>query len=132
MTRAAFGQHLIVDAAGCDARIRDGAAIARFARDLVAAIGMKAYGDPVIEHFGHEDPQASGYTLVQLIETSHVAAHFCDHTGEAYFDIFSCQPFDEEAALRVIDAHFAPRARTRQVMRRQAPAVPQSDLQRSA
>ncbi|NJO38199.1 MAG: S-adenosylmethionine decarboxylase, partial [Rhizobiales bacterium] len=106
----AFGQHLVVDAAGCNDRITDRAAIAAFAEDLVKAIDMKAYGAPWIEHFGHDSPKTSGFSLVQLIETSNICAHFCDHSGEAYFDIFSCKSFDEAAAVGVIEKHFQPSA----------------------
>ncbi|MGI9501200.1 MAG: S-adenosylmethionine decarboxylase family protein, partial [Geminicoccaceae bacterium] len=104
----AFGQHLIVDAAGCNDRICHHDAIASFAADLVKAIDMKAYGAPWIEHFGHDLPKASGFTLVQLIETSNITAHFCDDSGEAYFDIFSCKNFDESAAIDVIQQYFTP------------------------
>ena len=126
----AFGQHLVVDAAGCNERISDGDAIAAFAEDLVKAIDMKAFGAPWIEHFGHDLPKASGFTLVQLIETSNVTAHFCDHSGEAYFDIFSCKSFDEQAALAVIDRYFEPdvcqtRSLTRQAPRAGAEATPE-------
>ena len=117
----AFGQHLVVDAAGCNDRISDRDAIAAFALDLVKAIDMKAYGAPWIEHFGHDLPKASGYTLVQLIETSNVTAHFCDHSGEAYFDIFSCKAFDECVALEVIDRHFEPDVCETRSLTRQAP-----------
>ena len=117
----AFGQHLVVDAAGCNDRISDRDAIAAFALDLVKAIDMKAYGAPWIEHFGHEMPKTSGYTLVQLIETSNVTAHFCDHSGEAYFDIFSCKDFSESVALEVIDQHFEPTACETRSLTRQAP-----------
>ena len=116
-----FGQHLIVDAAGCNDRISDRDAIAAFAADLVKAIDMKAYGAPWIEHFGHDLPKASGFTLVQLIETSNVTAHFCDDSGEAYFDIFSCKSFDENVALAVIDRHFAPDVCQTRSLTRQAP-----------
>ena len=69
----------------------------------------------------------SGFTLVQLIETSNVTAHFCDHSGEAYFDIFSCKDFDENVALEVIDRHFEPtvcetRSLTRQATRAEVAA----------
>ncbi|MDH3771630.1 MAG: S-adenosylmethionine decarboxylase [Nitrospirota bacterium] len=128
MTSATFGHHLIVDAAACNDRIGDRESIAEFARILVEAIGMKAYGQPLIEHFGHDEPKASGYTLVQLIETSHIAAHFCDHSGEAYFDIFSCREFDQEKALAVIATYFAPVSHNAQLTIRQAPrsAQPQA------
>src|SRR5687767_6909862 len=104
----AFGQHLIVDASGCNKRISDRDSIAAFARELVIAIDMKAYGDPWIEHFGHDLPKASGFTLVQLIETSNITAHFCDYSGEAYLDVFSCKSFDIDVALAVIDRFFEP------------------------
>ncbi len=123
MSLAVFGKHLIVDAAGCNERIRDGAAIAAFSRRLVEAIDMKAFGEPIVEHFGHDDPKTSGYSLVQLIETSNITAHFCDFTGEAYFDIFSCKDFDAEIALGVIREHFAPSDYHSQFMTRQAPRV---------
>lgn len=117
----AFGQHLVVDAAGCNDRISDRDAIAAFAQDLVKAIDMKAYGAPWIEHFGHDLPKTSGFTLVQLIETSNLSAHFCDHSGEAYFDIFSCKDFDESAALEVINRHFEPDVCETRSLIRQAP-----------
>jgi S-adenosylmethionine/arginine decarboxylase-like enzyme len=117
----AFGQHLVVDAAGCNDRISDRDAIAAFAEDLVKAIDMKAYGAPWIEHFGHDLPKASGFTLVQLIETSNINAHFCDDSGEAYFDIFSCKAFDEAVALSVIDRHFEPSICETRSLTRQAP-----------
>ena len=123
----AFGQHLVVDAAGCNDRINDHDAIAAFADDLVKAIGMKAFGAPWIEHFGHELPKTSGFTLVQLIETSNISAHFCDHSGEAYFDIFSCKAFDEGVALEMIDRHFEPTICETRSLTRQAPrSVPDS------
>ena len=132
MTNATFGHHLIVDAAACNDRIRDRESIAEFARVLVEAIDMKAYDQPLIEHFGHDEPKASGYTLVQLIETSHIAAHFCDHSGDAYFDIFSCREFDQERALGVIAAYFAPVSHKVQLTIRQAPRSAQLEARASS
>ena len=119
----AFGQHLIVDAAGCNEGISDRDVIAAFARDLVKAIDMKAYGAPWIEHFGHDLPKASGFTLVQLIETSNITAHFCDGSGEAYFDIFSCKTFNEAVAIEVIQQYFEPVKCQTQCMIRQVPGL---------
>lgn len=128
VSKDTFGQHLAVDAAGCNVAIRDREAIARFARDLVDAISMKAYGSPLIEHFGHGDRKTSGHTLVQLIETSHIACHFCDHTSELYLDVFSCKRFDSSDVLRVVDAHFAPETRAVSHFSRQAPRIATATL----
>jgi len=104
-----WGYHLVLDCAACEqAAVRDPARIAAFSRDLIARIDMKAYGEPMIEHFAEHTPEAAGYSLLQLIETSNIAGHFSDLTGDAYLDIFSCKPFDPEAAKTVVREHFSP------------------------
>jgi S-adenosylmethionine/arginine decarboxylase-like enzyme len=69
---------------------------------------MKAYGAPLLEHFAEHLPEAAGYSLVQLIETSAITRHFCDRSGDAYIDIFSCKDFQAELAVEVIRAAFRP------------------------
>ena len=120
-----WGQHLIVDMADCDARaMGDRDAIARFSRDLVAAIGMKPYGAPRIERFAAHAPDAAGYTLVQLIETSSVTAHFAEARAEIYLDIFSCKRFSEDAALAACRRHFRPRRWSIAALLREAGKAP--------
>ena len=70
---------------------------------------MKAYGAPVLQHFAEHVPEAAGYSLVQLIETSAITGHFCDVSGDAYIDIFSCKDFDADAAIEVVRATFRPK-----------------------
>lgn len=105
-----WGQHLILDMRDCDrGAIGDPDTIRAFTAELVEAIGMRAYGEPVLEHFATHDPAASGYTLVQLIETSNVTAHFAERSGDVYLDVFSCKAFSEENAIGVCRKYFAPR-----------------------
>ena len=80
--------------------------ISRFVETLVETICMKAYG-PLLEHFAEHLPEAAGYSLVQLIETSAMTGHFCDLSGDA-IDIFSCKDFDAELAVEVVRAAFRP------------------------
>ena len=104
-----WGKHLIIDmTAGDQERVRRAAHISRFVETLVETIGMKAYGAPLLEHFAEHVPEAAGYSLVQLIETSAVTGHFCDRSGDAYIDIFSCKDFDAELAIEVVRAAFRP------------------------
>jgi len=106
-----WGRHLILDCSACEREaVRDGDAIREFCEDLVPSIGMVAYGGPVIEHFATHLPEAAGYSLVQLIETSAVTGHFCDASGDAYLDVFSCKDFDPEVAIHVVERHFSPRS----------------------
>jgi S-adenosylmethionine/arginine decarboxylase-like enzyme len=53
---------------------------------------MHRYGEPQLQHFGDE-PRVRGYTLVQLIETSAITAHFIEQANAVCFNIFSCSPY---------------------------------------
>ena len=117
----AWGMHLIVDAACCDRDIvTDAEQLADFVSDLVETIGMKAFGAPVIEHFAEHLPDAAGYSLVQLIETSNITGHFCDRTGDAYIDVFSCKAFNPDIAVDLIRERLGARSVSRTVIMRQA------------
>jgi S-adenosylmethionine decarboxylase len=93
-----FGQELILDLSGCDLKIiSSGKKIKEFVIELCDnVIKMKRYGEPLIPHFGHENPVTSGYSLVQLIETSSVTAHFSEYKQVVYLNIFSCAYFDAD------------------------------------
>ncbi len=117
-----WGYHLTVDCAGCNGAIRDEAAIRAFAADMVSALGMVAFGAPMTVRFG-VDPKVAGFTLVQLIESSNITGHFCEQSGEAYIDIFSCKTFAIADAIAVIEAHFAPQGLSHAYRERQAPAM---------
>jgi S-adenosylmethionine decarboxylase len=106
-----WGKHLVLDCSSCDREaVRSADAIRVFSEDLVASIGMVAYGEPVLAHFATHLPEAAGYSLVQLIETSAVTGHFCDASGDAYLDVFSCKDFDSEVAVGVVERHLRPRS----------------------
>lgn len=98
-----WGLEASIDLFWCNpASIRDPQKISAFAIALCDFIHMKRYGEPLIVHFGKEE-RVSGYTLVQLIETSNVTAHFIDHAtpeqGNAgCLNIFSCALFLPYAA----------------------------------
>ncbi|MBN2458174.1 S-adenosylmethionine decarboxylase [Candidatus Woesearchaeota archaeon] len=65
--------------------------------DLCMDIDMKRFGETIIVGFGNE-PRVSGYSMMQLIETSLVSGHFVDMNNSAYIDIFSCKPYPPEHA----------------------------------
>jgi S-adenosylmethionine/arginine decarboxylase-like enzyme len=115
----AWGLHAIVNAFRCKPHlIQNKLIIHDFTKDLVKRIDMVAYGQPMIEHFGTGNK--AGFTLVQLIETSNITGHFCDESGDAYLDVFSCKSFDPETVKEVIQHHFQPQALDLRVFERQA------------
>jgi S-adenosylmethionine/arginine decarboxylase-like enzyme len=114
-----WGYHLIVDAGNCDlTKITDGANITAFAKDLVKRIDMVAFGEPQVVNFGTEDK--AGYTLVQLIETSNICAHFANSTKATYLDVFSCKPFDIETVKKCVEDYFNPESMRVYYLTRQA------------
>lgn len=56
---------------------------------------MKRHGECHAIHFG--EGRVAGYSMIQLIETSLISAHFADRTNAAYLDIFSGKPYDPAA-----------------------------------
>jgi S-adenosylmethionine/arginine decarboxylase-like enzyme len=105
--RPTWGYHLTVDARDCDPEaMRSKSTIAAFSKELVDAIDMVAYGPPQIVMFGNG--YRKGYTLVQLIETSNIAAHFVEETNDIYLDIFSCKKFKVGDGIAVFQKYFKP------------------------
>ena len=115
----AWGKEAIFNLYRCNPySIRSPARIADFTKTLVAAIDMKAYGAPQIIHFG-TGPRG-GYTLVQLIETSNITAHFAEEENKAFINVFSCKDFDVKVAEEVINNFFQPHNITSIVLERDA------------
>jgi S-adenosylmethionine decarboxylase len=103
-----WGQHLILDIAGCNDNVRKESAIKAFVKELVSSIDMEAYGEPIMKHFAVHLKDAAGYSMVQLIETSSITGHFSDNNEDAYLDIFSCKAFDNNKAVKVVEKYFEP------------------------
>lgn len=99
MQKDQFGQELILNLYDCDLeKISSGEEIKKFVIELCDnVIHMKRYGEPLIPYFGLESPITKGYSLVQLIETSSVTAHFSEYKKSVYLNIFSCSPFNPKA-----------------------------------
>jgi S-adenosylmethionine/arginine decarboxylase-like enzyme len=101
-----FGYHLMLDCSGCK-NIDSKENIYNFSKALVERIDMNAHGEPIIEYMLPGDPK-QGYSLVQLITTSNICAHFMELDGTAYIDIFSCKEFDQSTAKSVVEDFFNP------------------------
>ena len=101
-----FGYQLIVDLARCNHFIRSEEKIKEFNREFLKVIDMKPYGEPIIHHFGHNSEKASGFTLVQLVETSDVTIHFSEFLDAAFIDVFSCKEYDQGKAVKFIKDFF--------------------------
>lgn len=91
-----FGWELILDLYQCNpSKVRSRDEILTFMHQLCSQVlDMKCYGEPIIARFGEHRAVNMGYSIVQLVETSSVSAHFSELKNAAYLEIFSCKPFD--------------------------------------
>lgn len=100
-----WGWHYSLDISGCNYdKITSASNISNFAKVLVKRIDMVAYGEPWVVNFGDGDRE--GFTLVQLIETSNICAHFSNDLCSVFFDCFSCKPFNNEIVKQTVVEFF--------------------------
>lgn len=95
-----------IDIYDCDPHsIRDAELIKKFVIELCDLIEMKRYGETQVVHFG-EDERVAGYSMVQLIETSLISAHFANQSNAVYLDVFSCKPYDPDVVREFAQEYF--------------------------
>jgi S-adenosylmethionine decarboxylase len=102
----AWGLATTVDIYGCEPEsIRSRDLIVQFTHELCDQLGVKRYGETQVVRFG-EDERVYGYSMVQLIETSLVSAHFAEESNAVYLDVFSCKWYDAAAAAELAKKYF--------------------------
>ena len=94
------------DIFGCNPdTIRDADKIKQFVIELCDLIEMKRFQDTLVVNFG-EDERVAGFSMVQLIETSLISAHFANLTDTTYLDVFSCKPYDPDVVAEFAKKYF--------------------------
>jgi len=102
-----YGIELILDLYDCDPKIiRSKDKLQEYVNRLCKIINMKKYGKTMLYYFGKNMPHTAGYSLVQLIETSSITAHFSELWNSAYINIFSCKNFDITKAISFTQNYF--------------------------
>ncbi len=92
--KSAWGVAASIDIYDCDpATIRSSSKIRKFVVELCELIEMKRFRNTTVVNFG-EDERVAGFSMMQLIETSLISAHFANKTNATYLDVFSCKPYD--------------------------------------
>jgi S-adenosylmethionine/arginine decarboxylase-like enzyme len=105
----AWGMASAIDIYDCNPElIRDAEVIRRFVVELCDLIEMRRFGETQVVHFG-ADKRVAGYSMVQLIETSLISAHFANQTNAVYLDVFSCKPYNPQIVREFSEAFFGGR-----------------------
>jgi S-adenosylmethionine decarboxylase len=104
----ALGQHWILDAEGCAApglgeRARFEAALSA----VPAALGLTAVAPPQLFEAPAPGGGAEALMGLVLLSESHFSLHLLLGTRRLYADLFSCRPFEPEAARALLEEAFA-------------------------
>jgi S-adenosylmethionine/arginine decarboxylase-like enzyme len=101
-----WGMASSIDIYGCNPdAIRDADLIKRFTSELCDLIEMKRFGETQVVHFG-ENEKVAGFSMVQLIETSLISAHFANQSNTVYLDVFSCKLYDPDTVREFARKYF--------------------------
>ena len=110
MNRNYYGPHMMVDVRAADrTALAELSRVSNFLGRLPDLIGMNRLTPPITFPYypGNDplDPEA-GITGVVVIAESHISLHTYPNQGRAYFDAFSCRPFDQELVLDFLIKEF--------------------------
>jgi S-adenosylmethionine/arginine decarboxylase-like enzyme len=112
-----YGMELILDLYDCNPKIiRSKRKILEYTTKICKLIKMKRYGKPICERFGFGKNYTIGYSLIQLIETSSITAHFSELWNRAFINIFSCKTFNEKIATDFTKKFFEARKVKKRVL----------------
>ena len=97
------GYSLHLNLYNCDGGVLKNDKLLRlYAREVCNYMELVRHGETIIEHStGHP-----GYTLVQLLETSSLTAHFAEEMRSAYIDLFSFSNFNVDEFIRFTKEFF--------------------------
>jgi S-adenosylmethionine/arginine decarboxylase-like enzyme len=96
-----WGQHLYIDLGDCDPEnVRSAELIKIFMERLVKEIGMKQFGEVIMERFALHDSKVAGYSAMVFLETSSITSHYAEESNSVYLDIFSCSKIDKRKAIK--------------------------------
>jgi len=101
LKKTEYGIELVVDLYNCNYEtITSRAKLRQFASEICKVIKMKPYGEPLIPDFGFSLAKTAGPSMVQLIESSSITAHYSPHWRLVCLNIFTCKTFDPEKAFK--------------------------------
>jgi len=82
--------------------------ILSFLKELCNEIRMKPIGKPHIVKGHKNTPLGTGYTICQIIETSHMIVHQSNKLKTIDIDIYSCKHFSTKKVNLLAKIYFKP------------------------
>lgn len=129
LKKTEYGSELIIDLYDCDySAITSRPKLLQFAKEICETIKMKPFGKPFIADFGAAMSKTVGPSLVQLIESSSITAHYSPHWRMVCLNIFTCTSFNPEKTIRFVKDFFGA-SRARAFLLKRGPRIFRSDLE---
>jgi len=92
--------HLVIDGyRGDSGKMWDAESIRQFLYDFPDAMGMTRITEPSVLEYHAPKTEDSGVSGFVIIAESHISVHTFPRRDHVNVDIFSCRPFDSDAAL---------------------------------
>lgn len=102
-----FGVHLMVDGYGCDrVSLEDIGLIANFLDEYPDQMDMTKIMPPYVFRYCGTVPEDWGVSGFVLIAESHISIHTFPEKRYLSLDMFSCKPFDVDAAVETVKRLF--------------------------
>lgn len=101
-----YGRELIIDLHSCDVSTFTRKSIKKYFVELCDLIDMRREDlhfwddEGVPEKYKQKENHTSGISAIQFILTSNITIHTLDKMENVYVNIFSCKPFNANAALK--------------------------------
>ncbi len=103
-----MGNHLIIDAYGCNRKHIDNVGIIRiFLKELAQKIDMKIIDGPKVIKHEADNKEERGVTGFTILAESHISIHTYPEKGFFSLDIFTCKEFDLENAKNFVKRTFS-------------------------
>ena len=96
-----FGPHLMIDAYACNKKVlNDANGIYAMLDELPPYIGMRKLTLPYVVHAeANTKNDPGGWSGFVIIQESHISIHTFPARRFATIDVYSCKPFDTDAAV---------------------------------
>ena len=102
-------QHITLDLYGCNpVSLVDREHIEATFSAMPALVEMEQVSPTLIYNITTSDPNDDGMSGFIVIATSHVAFHGWPSFNMLNFDLFSCEPFSEDAVITFLQEKFEP------------------------
>ena len=114
-----FGPHVTVDASKCDfEKLAGRQVVFDILNELPELLNMTKIMEPHIIEWVDKFATNPGYSGFVMIAESHISVHTFPDQDYVFIDIFSCRPFDTEAAIDYLVKAFGAKKVTTNIVKR--------------